>query len=232
MTEDSILDRARKLLALAQHPNTPAAEAENAERAAERLITKYAIDTALLHKDDPKITPVVRTVDVEAPFAKAKATLLTFIARAYDCQVILTSDGSSDKVQRCKIVGFESDLDVVDLLFTSLLLQATTGLHRAFVEGRAARRAFLLGFATRVGERLAEVRKKEEALGEPGTALVLANRADNVKAKMSEEFPRVRTMRTTYSDAGAARAGRRAGDEANLSTGSGSIGGRKGALTK
>jgi len=68
------------------------------------------------------------------------------------------------------VVGMAVDLELVDMLFTSLLIQATRALTEAgnvrITEGGyqparlnrspSFRRAFLLSYATRIGERLAE----------------------------------------------------------------------------
>ena len=50
MATDKIMERVTKLLALAEHPNTPPAEAELALRQANSLITKHAIDEAILRQ--------------------------------------------------------------------------------------------------------------------------------------------------------------------------------------
>lgn len=47
---EKIMSRVAKLLALAEHPNTPAPEAELALRQANSLITKHAIDEAILRQ--------------------------------------------------------------------------------------------------------------------------------------------------------------------------------------
>src|SRR5690349_5135639 len=48
--DEKILDRVAKLLALAEHENTPAPEAEIALLQANRLIAKHAIDEAILRQ--------------------------------------------------------------------------------------------------------------------------------------------------------------------------------------
>jgi hypothetical protein len=60
--DDAVLARIRKLLAMAEHPGTPPAEAEAAATAAERLIVKHAIDEALLAaRSDVRTKPEVRS---------------------------------------------------------------------------------------------------------------------------------------------------------------------------
>jgi len=61
------------------------------------------------------------------------------------------------------VIGFPADLDAVELLFTSLLVQANTAMLRAGAKRdqygrsrtRAFRQSFLMSYAIRIGERLA-----------------------------------------------------------------------------
>ncbi len=56
--------------------------------------------------------------------------------------------------------GYQSDLARVELLYTSLLVQATTEAHRVAVPRGSStvsvRRSFLFGFSAKIGERFAE----------------------------------------------------------------------------
>jgi hypothetical protein len=223
---DAVLARIRKLLAVAEHPATPPAEAEAAAEAAERLIIKYAIDEALIEaRSDVRSKPEVRTIAIDSPYASAKVVLLGAVARAQGVRVI-THSGESAKAT---MVGFDSDLRLVDLLFTSLLLQAATSLRRQPNSGRAYRRAFLIGFAAEVGDRLQQARA--EVVAESGgatTALALRNRQDEVAEALREHFPRLSTSRISISDRGGLLAGRQSGATANLATGDRNLmGGRR-----
>jgi hypothetical protein len=218
LTED-VLARVRKLLAVAEHPNTPPEEADNAARAAERMIAKHAIDEALLEAaGTTRSRPESRTMTVEPPYASAKVTLAGVVATAHGVRAI--SVRGADGPPTVVLVGFGADLALVDLLYTSLLLQATTSVLRQPERGRAFRRAFLIGFAAEVGERLAEARREAVAeVGNAGTALVLRSRENEVDAAVREQFPRLRTSRTTVSDRGGLIAGRRSGANADLASG-------------
>ena len=149
---DAVLARVRKLLAVAEHPTTPAGEADAAARAAERLIAKYAIDEAMLQlAAEIRTKPESRTIVVETPYASAKTVLVGAVANAHGVRAVTLR---GEDTTRVTLVGFPSDLQVVELLYTSLLLQATTSLRRQSVTGRAFRRSFLIGFAGEVSERL------------------------------------------------------------------------------
>jgi hypothetical protein len=228
LTND-VLARIRKLLAVAEHPTTPPGEADAAARAAERLVAKYAIDEALLEaRAVTRSRPESRTLVVEAPYASAKSVLIAAVAMAHGAQAI--SHRGTDPA-RVTLIGFPSDLQLVDLLYTSLLLQATTSLRRQPVTGRAFRRAFLIGFAAEVGDRLAEARRDAvEDSGGPSTALALRDRDAEVADAVREHFPRLRSARATVSDGHGLAAGRRSGATANLSSGGNQVTGRRTAL--
>jgi hypothetical protein len=86
---------------------------------------------------------------------------------------------------------------------------------------RTFRRAFLLGYAQRVGERLQAARKRAtaEAAAERGVDLlpVLRSRREAVDSAVAELFPRVRASRSRASvDAGGWYAGRAAAERADV----------------
>jgi hypothetical protein len=72
------------------------------------------------------------------------------------------------------VIGFPSDLDAVELLFTSLLVQANTAMLREGTKRdaygrsrtRAFRQSFLVAYALRIGERLSQatVHAEQEAV--------------------------------------------------------------------
>ena len=129
------------------------------------------------------------------------------------------------------VVGFEADLDAVEVLFTSLLVQATRTLasagSRSTVHGgsrtRSFRQSFLAAFADRIGERLHEATAQAEeaavAAHTNGRELVplLAARAEEVDGRLSTWFPDVRQARVGAArDAEGWHSGRSAADRAQL----------------
>jgi hypothetical protein len=223
---ERVLDRVRKLLAKAEHPATPPAEAEAFSVKAAELMARHLIDEAVL--DAGRLSssqPEVRTLEVEPPYARARGTLLNNIARAHRVTAVLR-DAAPGGGLRVSLVGFRSDLAATELLFTSLLLQASTAMLLASAGAsspKAFRRAFLIGYAATIGARLAEVTSRVAA-EQPtatgaSTALVLADRSAAVEALVQASFPRLRTIRTTVSDRGGLTAGQQAGQRADLGTG-------------
>jgi hypothetical protein len=116
------------------------------------------------------------------------------------------------------------DLQAVDVLFTSLLLQASSAMLTASADHprpKAFRRAFLLGYADVIGARLAAAQAEVErdvTAAAPGAALVLVGRGDRVQAVLEREFPRLRSLRMSTSSAGGLAAGRTAATRADLAT--------------
>ena len=216
------LERIRKLLTRAEHPATPPAEAEACSAKAAALMTRHVIDQAMLDSDRQTATaPVTRHIVVEPPYAVAKAVLLNEVAKSFRICVAIGSDQADGR--RCTLVGFSADLAMAELLFTSLLLQASTAMlaaSRGRPKVKAFRRAFLFGYAAAIGARLREVQEDTERAATssaPGTALVLVDRKAQVDAAFAEQFPRIRTMRPSVSSGNGLTAGQRAGVEADLS---------------
>ncbi|HET7531002.1 MAG TPA: DUF2786 domain-containing protein [Mycobacteriales bacterium] len=234
--DDRILERVRKLLARAEHPSTPPAEAEACSEKAAALMSRYLIDQAML---DAAATdtgaPIVRRIIVEAPYTMAKAVLLNRVARAFRvCVAIGEAHGAG---RRCTLVGYAADLAVTELLFTSLLLQASSAMIAAsqgHPRVKAFRRSFLMGYADAIGLRLRNVRQateREAAADSPATAVVLVDRAAKVEAAFAAEFPHLRSLRTTVSSAGGLTAGHAAGARADLSAAQRRVGRRRGELS-
>jgi hypothetical protein len=214
----------RALLAQAQGTTFPA-EAEAFAAKAQALMSRYSIDAAFLdQRRDPGHASGVRTrrVHLDHPYTKEKVHLLSQIGSANRVRVVYAEFHAT-----ATIVGFGADLDLVELLFTSLLVQATTALNHATAEfGRgsttAFRKGFWLAYAVRVGERLAQADQeaRAEAQAEYGAALLplLAERAEAVDAVIDELFGSLKTMRSRSVDAQGWHAGRTAADLASFAS--------------
>jgi hypothetical protein len=233
--DDRTLDRIRKLLTRAEHPATPPAEAEACSAKAAALMSRHLIDQAMLDRDHPATeSPVTRHLIVEAPHAVAKAVLLNEVAASFRICVAIGYDQGDGR--RCTLVGFPADLAMADLLFTSLLLQASTAMlaaSRGRANIKAFRRAFLFGYAAAIGRRLREVQEdteREATAAVPGSALVLVDRKARVDAAFAEQFPRIRSMRATVSSGNGLAAGQLADATADLSARRRRVGGQRGEI--
>jgi hypothetical protein len=238
---DDLLDRVRKLLAKAEDEGCTEAEAEALTAKAAELMARYGIDRALLgalHPGSDK--PADRVIELDNPWAGVKVHLLGGVAGALRCQSVIL--GRRGPASRVHLFGYESDPDRVELLFTSLLVQMHRALAQqvvpgAYGEAKAWRRSYMLGYASAV---VARIRAAEDAAvtkatageqqGQPGTALVLADRALVVKTRLQQAYPRTRQTRTTYTGSGY-RDGHAAGQRADI--GGARVGGGSGrALTR
>ena len=232
--DDRVLRRVRALLAKAESTEFEE-EALALSAKAHELMTAHAIDRILLQSHGDPDTVTTRLVPLAAPYARQKYLLLAGIARAGGCRAILGL--GRDQLQHlayedglarlgddlpATVVGHERDLDGIELLFTSLLVQATnvmlaarppTGTVRSF------RHAFLVGFAETIRRRLAEGHRRmvEAASGGSGSVLpVLASRDEGVEAAIEVQFPQLRTLRTTVSNPEGLHAGHAAGRRADV----------------
>lgn len=193
-----MLAKVRKLLAKAEDPACTPAEAATFTAKATELIARYGVDRALLAAREPATDPVGdRVVGVVAPYALDKAGLLAAVADPLRCRCVRRRDGSGYAMH---LFGFASDLERVELLFTSLLVQAAHGLAGAAVppgeHPAAFRRSWLAGFAGQIGARLrvAEADAAAEPVGS-SVALVLADRSTRVDQRLAEVYPRLRAAR-------------------------------------
>ncbi len=215
MTE-VLLARVRKLLAKAEDPACTPAEAEAFTAKAAELIAKYGVDRALLAESDPAGDPVGdRVVALDPPYALDKAGLLAAVAVPLRCRVVRrTRDGI-----RIHLFGHAADLERVELLFTSLLVQAAHGLAAVPVpvgeHPAAYRRSWLAGFAHAVGSRLTEA-EKLAAAAEPRAELVLVRRTDLLDRRMAEAYPQLRTAARRRLAGGGLERGYAAGRAADL----------------
>jgi hypothetical protein len=229
MTTDPMLAKVRKLLAKAEDPAATAEEAEVYTAKAAQLIADYGIDRALLASADPSRDPVGdRVVDLDPPYAVDKGELLATVAQRLRCKTVHRTDrGPDGKKLSVHLFGHESDLERTDLLFTSLLMQASTELARVAAppwENKAAfRRSWLAGYRTAIGDRLrkAEARAETEAASRfqaTGTtsSLVLADRSAQVDTALREEYPHLRTARPRTLSGSGATDGWAAGQRADL----------------
>ena len=221
--DDRVLRRIRGLLAKAESTEFPD-EAESLTAKAQELMTRHAVDAAILEVDRPADGRAVdtRRVHVRDPYVRAKMQLLAAVAEANDVRLVWYSG-----LGIANLVGVRADVAAVELLFTSLLLQVAQALSaaerplRRGSASRSFRRAFLLGYAHRIGERLQAARRRAtaEAVAEHDVDLlpVLRSRQAAVEQRVTELFPHVRATRSRASvDAGGWYAGREAAERADV----------------
>ncbi|GAA5056134.1 DUF2786 domain-containing protein [Streptomyces similanensis] len=211
------LGRIRALLAKAEATGFPE-EAEALSAKAQELMARHSIDEALIAAHGPAPdAPGACRIGVEPPYEQAKAVLLDAVATANHCRAVW-----NEPLGFSTVVGFEADLEVVELLYTSLLVQATTAMTRAEAAQRAGgrkrtktfRQSFLAAYAHRIGSRLAAVAEHQVT---EDLLPVLATRDVAVADRLDRMFPDTTTTRLRgVSDAAGWTEGAQAADRAQM----------------
>ncbi|MBI2169849.1 MAG: DUF2786 domain-containing protein [Actinobacteria bacterium] len=220
--DERMLAKIRALLAKAESTTFPD-EAEALVAKAQELMTRHAVEIPDLDdgSDDRREGVRARRLLVDDPYADAKAVLVHVIASANRCRGVWSSDFGF-----MTLFGFDRALDMVELLFTSLLVQASQALTREgrsepAARRRAFRRSFFMGYANRIATRLDEAAQATVAdldVESDGRLLpVLARRDAEVDAACARAFPDTAPMSVRTSDERGWWAGVVAGELASLS---------------
>src|SRR6478735_2007221 len=184
------LARVRALLAKAESTEFDE-EAEVLSAKAQELISRYALDRLL--EDGPASGHSdlqVRRLWLDRPYVRAKMLLVSAVASANRCRA-----AGADQLGFSVVVGSSADLDAVELLVTSLLVQADAAMlrhgRRTSASGttrtKSFRQSFLTAYALRIADRLE--RASVEAARAAGADLLPVLRSQ--EAKVAEEFLRL-----------------------------------------
>ncbi|MEU7040137.1 DUF2786 domain-containing protein [Streptomyces varsoviensis] len=222
-----LLGRIRALLAKAESTEF-AEEAEALSAKAQELMARHSIDAALLAAEagasaGPAEGPAACRIGVDGPYEPAKALLLDAVAEANHCRAVW-----SPEFDFSTVVGFASDLELVELMYASLLLQATAAMRRAGDEHHARgrsrrtrdfRESFLIAYAGRIRDRL--ITAADEVTAEEPTEVlpVLAARDVAVGETADHLFPSTTAHRLKGRDAAGWARGTEAAEEAVLGRG-------------
>jgi Protein of unknown function (DUF2786) len=234
---DERLSTIRALLAKAEATDFPE-EAATFRAKASELMARYAIDEALLWSDrrgGARDQPEAMTIVLRRPYVPQQAVLVNEVAAAFGCRAIrFVEPGRS--TERVEVVGYPSDLRLVDALITSLWVQMAHEMviaQPAYSRAAATaswRRSFMMGFVTSVGARLEADRAatanqpptshgSASTIGDrpPSVAMVLRERAEHVDEEMRRRHPHVRQARVGSGSSNHGRqSGHAAGERADL----------------
>ena len=123
--DDQKLEVIRKLLAKAERAATPEEAAAYNAKAAE-LMARHGVDEALLAATGEKPDRLgERCVVLSDPYPVGKAQVASWIGRALGCSAVRHLGVRRGHVRAVTLFGFESDLRRSEVLFTSLMLEAT-----------------------------------------------------------------------------------------------------------
>jgi len=234
MTTD-IARRIRALLDKAEHTDY-VHERDAFTAKAMALMAEYRITEAMVDAARDPADRRGRITDREihlgsGPYVRARLELLGPIAEANTCSVV-TYVGWDGRI--AVLHGYGGDLDRVEMLYTSLLVQATSEAGRLVAprgnKTVSVRRSFLFGFASKVGERLSQANAAAtrtadaaatasgSAAPSGGVALVLADRRADVDDYVKQRYGRLGSLRSTRVSATGYGQGQAAGARADLGT--------------
>jgi hypothetical protein len=219
--DEKMLARVRALLAKAEATEYPD-EAEALSAKAQALMVRHSLREAVAdHESGRASIAAARRVWIDNPYVAAKVALVQAVAQANRCRTVW------HKNLGCVVnVGAENDLDLVDLLTTSLLVQASRAMlvagRRHDVRGQSRtksfRLSFLVAYATRIGERLAATSSSvtEELRHDDRLLPVLAARNRAADEAFDRLFPKTVASPLAAYDSVGLGAGRSAADTAML----------------
>ena len=221
-----VLNRVRGLLAKAESTQFPE-EAEALSAKAQELMNRHAFERAAVDADAhvPQ-TATSRRMWLDKSYFDGKAQLVHVVAKANRSRAVVYGN-----IGFVALVGDEMDLEIIELLSTSLLVQATRAMvaagagasKGAEARSRAYRKSFLFSYAHRIGERLqaaTEVHASDDRL-----LPVLADRKQAVDTLFETLFTKTKSKSVTVRSEAGWQAGRDAANSANLNVNRTAVGG-------
>jgi hypothetical protein len=223
-TDQTLIARVRKLMDKAAATSN-VHEADAFSRKAAELVARHRIDPeALAHVRDDDLG--VREIALgRGAYVRGRLALLMAVAENHDARVVFAATPTGTIAY---VAGHRSDLDVVEVMYTSLHAQAAS---RMSAERRATaaatqrfRRSFLFGYADRVGTSFDEARRTAEAtsptpvgVDASGMSLERLARGRRVDEFVEQRFGRVRAARgAAGAEARGWSAGRVAAEQSDL----------------
>lgn len=225
--DPKVLARVRALLAKAESTDFPD-EADAFFAKAQELMSRYSLERAVLYARDDGAAARVgtggRRIWLDSPYLSAKSMLVGTVASANHCRAVFDS-----ALGFVTVLGERTDVEIVEVLTTSLLVQASRAMvaagrqvgRRGQSRTKSFRQSFLVSYAQRIGERLAQASERVESevtasIGDGRLLPVLAAKEEAVQELVDELFPHLATRRLTVSNSAGWTAGRAAADLAVL----------------
>lgn len=234
--QDRALRRIRGLLDKAES-TTFEGEREDLMAKAMQLMADYGINEAMANaRGQIREEIIKKMIRIGNPYGYDKATLLNWLAVELNCTVINYKRRAVHV--SAMIIGYESDVARLEMLYTSLLMQALGQLRNVRPLGyttpawtREFRQNWFQGFNIRVSARVRESEKRaaqkfDSEHGSGGTSPVLADRRVQVEAVKVELFPKLKDFRDRARGDYGRGEGLRAGDRADIGNGKVESGGQ------
>lgn len=190
----SVERKVRALLERANHPGTPAAEAEAALAMAYRLMMKYDLDVRTLGESDAASrnsglasdnAVERRRYETTGPYRVRRYILRYDIADALSCAMFRAKREEDTDTVVCYAFGTSSDLDAAETLYAAAELLALRTIPWG---DRGYRTAWWQGFTDGLCEKLRKERRSLERT-ERGAALVLRERYERADEEMRHFEP-------------------------------------------
>ncbi|MFF4054643.1 DUF2786 domain-containing protein [Streptomyces sp. NPDC001708] len=225
--ENPKLATIKALLAKAEDPAASPEEAEAYFGRAADLMAKYGVDQAMLAEARPETDKITnRSFDIKGKYVPDRAALLFSITHALGAQNVywtLTDSSTGKRYRKVRVYAHESTLDRVELLFSSLQLQALNGMAKArpmYGESVTAyRKSWMAGFASSVRRRLDEAEEtavQESARQGVGAELVLVKRETALQIFFKQAHPKLKVAPRRRLTGSGWRDGRAAGERADI----------------
>lgn len=177
---DRMLDRVKRLLAIAEDPGASENEATTAWEQAQKLMTVYAIEDWQLHSQERRNDPIIKhRVDLSPnPMNRAKTELANYVAQGNRCRAYFdwSLAGNNRKVVDAVVFyGTERDCRQAEMVWTSMETYRASHWRQAARDchGKANskwRNGYYKGFQDRIWDRYEEIRrarKVQEQRAEP-----------------------------------------------------------------
>ena len=234
----TILRRVQALLAKADSTEFEE-EAEALRVKANELIATHSITATMLAAEGRSADALGKVIIYfTGAYTHNQASLLTGIANVFNCKAVhYAAPGGRKTLDKAVVVGYSSDLDVVEGLFRIINMQAVhecaQTIPPAWEHGRTYRNSWWFGFNRVVHGRLKKahataVRQASATSNGISAALVLVDRAAKVEAYRDEIFSNLRTSKRHARSSFGYCDGKAAGARADI--GQSRVGGQRSAL--
>lgn len=164
-TRDQILDRIKKLMAMARDGSASEAEVFTSLKIARSLMTKHGIEEHEVWFDRPDAASHVkeRAAQVKSRFAFWERLIARSVAKITDTEFVLDERGPKKKVLFC---GLGSDPEIAAELFRALLPAVRSsarnrGFNDRLKTKRKAYRSYCLGFSVGLFELSEQLQERE-----------------------------------------------------------------------
>ena len=161
--DHTLVERVRKLMDKAA-ATTNVHEADAFSRKAAELVERHRISPEALAERRGDDLTVREVLLGRGAYVRGRLALLMAVAEAHDARVVF---GTTPSGTIAYVAGYDSDLDVVEVMYTSLHTQAAAQMSAERRSTAAAtqrfRRSVHFGYADRVAASFDEVRRSAQA---------------------------------------------------------------------